>query len=266
MSTSRTTYTRFVVLGVALAAFSLAACGDGNEDPATPAEMKAALLPESQIDGLKRVRLYEWTNSTDFAVEGLLVGETTSTDAVEATLAGAGFEAGAGEELASVDGDEQRDGPRVNVAVGRFGSEHDALALRDFLHAEDMRQPCAKACVVSAKELQVPEIPGAKARAHTPIANPPQDAPEPFEGYAVVFNVGPVLYVVESWSPPGTLDAADVIATAQAMYDRSQAGATARSGHDPAETRSIVSAGTTKRTASSSSHCDAGLSHVLPIF
>jgi hypothetical protein len=164
-------------------------------------------------------RTFEWDNSIDFAVQGIpLPAETNPSDTVS-EIDDAGFDAAAGENLVVAKGNSF-DGPHWTVDVVALGSDDDAKKLRDYLHGQDLKQPCFEVCSVNPSSIPVPGIPEAKGGQLVPQKDPPPNAPPPFTAYAVEFPIGSRLYVVNAGGPPGQVEKQQVLDAAKALYQR----------------------------------------------
>jgi hypothetical protein len=187
--------TAAIALLAAMTMATVAACGDDDEDGVSPAALEERLFPESELRrlDLEVDRTFTWDNPTDFTVQGLFLPEATPpSDAIE-TIDDAGFEAAAGQFLRDAFG----------VGVAQFESEEGANEVRDYLHEQDLQQPCYAACVVEPREFELEGIPGATAVAQLPVEGelPPGTGP-PFQRYVVEFTIGPYLYVGDASGPP----------------------------------------------------------------
>jgi hypothetical protein len=207
-----------------LATGALAGCGDDDDDGgdgASAADLKKQLLPESDVPGYKVQRTFAWDNATDAVVQGLFLPEETPPSRGVEVYEDAGFEAGAGEQLVKGNPFE---GPHAAVVVIEFGSEDGARDALDFVHGEDLKQPCFAVCSVNPREMAVDGIPGAKGAQLLPLRNPPDNAPPPFEAYAVEFTVGARLFVVGGSGGPEQVDKTFVLDAAKRYYARNKAG------------------------------------------
>jgi len=207
---------------VLFATAGAAGCGDDDDDGgASAADLKKQLLPASQIPGYKVQRTLEWDDSVDAVVEGLFLPEETPPSRAVDVYEEAGFEAGAGERLVVKKG-SPFEGPQATVEVVAFGSDEDARDALDFVHGEDLKQPCFAVCSVNPSEMAVDGIPGAKGAKLLPLKKPPPNAPPPFEAYGVEFTIGPRLYVVSAGGGPNQVKADLVLDAARQLYARNK--------------------------------------------
>ena len=217
-ATSAAWVLRTALVLVVVSIGALTGCG-GNDDGTSPASLKDQLLPVSELPGFKTVRKVEWDNPIDFAHEGIPLPEATPLSQAVDAFEDAGFEAGVGERLVAAKG-SPFEGPDANVGVAQFGSDEDARKALDYVRKEALKQPCFAVCAVDSREFAVAEIPGAKGVRHSPLRDPPPDAPPPFEDYGVAFTIGPRLYLVGGGGGPGQVKKDQVVGAARALYER----------------------------------------------
>jgi hypothetical protein len=198
--------TALVLVVVSIAA--LAGCG-GDDDGTSPASLKDRLLPVSELPGFKIVRNFEWDNPIDFVADGIHLPEATRPSRAVEAFEDFGFEAGVGV-----------DGPGGNVGVVQLGSDEDARKALDYVRKEALKQPCFAVCAVDSREFAVAGIPGAKGVRHSPLREPPPNAPPPFEDYGVGFTIGPRLFLVGAGGEPGQVKKEQVLGVARALYER----------------------------------------------
>jgi hypothetical protein len=184
--------------GLICAALALGA-GCGGDDETSPASLKAQLVPASQLR-LKVEEPFEWDNPIDFIVDGVLIpAGTKHSDAIE-EIDDFGFEAGYGEILRPRGG-----GPDIHLDVAKFDSDDGARDARDYLHQQDLQQPCFAACSVNPEDLDVNGVPNLEGVHQVPLpkAQIPPGAGPPFERFVVEFTIGPYLYIVDAGGAPG---------------------------------------------------------------
>jgi hypothetical protein len=224
---------KLVVFGVA--SFSIASgCGGSSSNSTSPASLRSRLLPASAVPtgsapqpsgppagalppgvppsavrlirpptsgGRFRVeRYFAWKNPIDVVSQGFALPEVTAPSTGVDVVKKASFDAGAGEVLTSGSA-----GPRLVVDAIKFKSASGANKVRDWLHGQDLMQPCFSVCSESVSNLSLASIPGAKAVKQVPLKKPPRNAPEPFDHYAVEFSMGPYLYVGDIHDAPNTI-------------------------------------------------------------
>lgn len=194
--------------------------GCGGDDETSPASLKAQLVPASQLR-LKVEEPFEWDNPIDFMVDGfLLPAQTRHSDAIE-EVDDAGFDAGYGEVQSPEGG-----GPGFHIDVVKFDSDDGAAEIRDYLHKQDLLQPCYAACTVNPEPLEVKGIPNAKGVRQVPLkGKSPPGAGPPFERFVVEFTIGPYLYIVDAGGPPGAMPPARFLRGAKTVYEYASARA-----------------------------------------
>jgi hypothetical protein len=177
------------------ASLGVAGCGSGSSTQADSASLKPLLPSAEQLGPLRVETTFAWDNPTDFIVQGtVLPALTKPTDAIAKM---AGFQAGAGEALLPKGA---TGGPPVLIDAVAFGSADDASAAQDYLHSQDLQQPCAASCSVNPTTLKIADVPGVTAVHQVPI-NP--KAPDSFEAYSAEFTVGSNLFYATASGSPG---------------------------------------------------------------
>jgi hypothetical protein len=209
------------VLAALFLAVAAAASGCGGGEDITPASLSHLLLPAGQIRPLVLQRTFKWTDQTDFVVQGLYLPQSTLPSVAVDEIDKARFAAGAGELAFGPGG-----GPRVMVDVAAFDSDTGAERVREFLHAEDLREPCYGACPVTPRNHPMPGIPDSKGIHQVPNGIKPALGVSPFERYAVEFTIGRNLFVVDAIGAPGEIPEGRFDSSAKRIFEyaRSQSG------------------------------------------
>ena len=101
-------------------------------------------------------------------------------------------------------------------------SSDGATQAQDYLHDQDLQQPCFAACAVNPRELTIEEIPGATAVHHVPIKGELPPGLHPFEGFAVEFTIGSNLYYASASSDPGDIPVAEFEKGALRFHEHAQ--------------------------------------------
>jgi hypothetical protein len=203
------------ILG-ALGAMLVAAAGCGDDDGGDDvplAELKSH-LPTADDLGLESEREFEWDNATDFVVQGFVLPEATPPSELVAAIDDAGFQGAAGTHLA----DPPRPGG-ARIGVAQFDSDEGAIQARDFLHEQDLKQPCLAACAVSPEEYKLDEIPDSTAVHHAPSKGELPPGLSPVEAYHGEFVVGSQLYVVQMDSAPSPALEVEFNRVVEALYE-----------------------------------------------
>ena len=154
-------------------------------------------------------------------IQGFFLPEATPPSEGVDVYEEAGFDAGAGQALVVKKGNAF-EGPRASQVVIEFGSDEGAGDVLDFVHEQDLKQPCFAVCSVDPSEMAVDGIPGAKGAKLLPQKNPPPNGPPPFEAYAVEFTIGPRLYLVNAGGGPGQVKPDSIVKAAQRLYARNK--------------------------------------------
>jgi hypothetical protein len=238
---------KLALLGVAFLVIIGSGCG-GSSDSTSPASLKGRLLPASAVPtataaqpsgppagvlppGVPRSqvrvirppasgtrfkveRYFEWKNPIDVVAQGFALPEVTAPSQGVDVLKKADFDAGAGEVLTTGGA-----GPRLVVDALEFKSAKGATNVRDWLHGQDLMQPCFSTCSESVSNLNLADIPGSRAAKQVPLRKLPPNAPPPFDHYAVEFSMGPYLYVGHISDGPGMGSPRLFAKGAKAYYD-----------------------------------------------
>ena len=213
----------------------LAGCGSsGNEVSA--ASLKPRLLPAPS--GFHLLRTLDWSDPVNLVGEGLFLPEATHPSQAVKEIRDAGFRGAAGEDL-------NRGGPtgdQIRTGVIKLKSDSAATKVRDWLHSQDLQQPCFAQCIFSPRNLAIAGIPGAKAVRQVPTGGPPSGPPPgvklppgvtppkgavapgsgPPTRYLVEFTVGSYLYFA-STEGTGSRAGARFVAGAKRYYERVKA-------------------------------------------
>jgi hypothetical protein len=205
------------LIAVALAGAVGAGCGgDDDGDEPAPESLATQIPPPSQLGPLREERSFTWDNATDFVVQGTVLPQATAPSSAIAEIDDAGFAAGAGQILIPKG---PGGGAPVNVSVGAFDSSDGATQAQDYLHEQDLQQPCFAACAVNPEELTIEEIPGATAVHQVPTKGELPPGLERFEGFAVEFTIGSNLFYAYASGSPGDIPVADFVRGARSFYE-----------------------------------------------
>jgi hypothetical protein len=199
---------------VPVAGMVVAGCGGDGGGEASPADLKPLLPPPSQLGPLEVERAYEWDNAIDFIVLGTVLPEDTAPSEAGGKMDDAGFQAAAGERLIPKGG-----GAPVFVDAARFDSAEGATEAQNYLHQQDLQQPCAGSCVVAPQELTISDIPGATAVHQVPTKGPVPPGRQPFEAYSVEFTDGSALFYATASGDPGDISPQAFEKGAVAFYE-----------------------------------------------
>ncbi len=190
----------------------LAACvaiaGCGGSGKVSASSLQPRLLPHSSVPGFGLQRTFDWSDPVNLVGEGLALPATTRPREAVDEFSGAHLRGAAGEMLAQGSALNETN---VQVGVARFDSASDANRVRDWMHEQDLKQPCFRECVFSPGSVAVSGIPSARFVVQTSHAPPPQGPPpgvkipagvkvprtvvgEAPANYLAEFTIGPYLY------------------------------------------------------------------------
>jgi hypothetical protein len=203
---------------VGLATLFLAACG--SDKSVSSASLKPQLLKASAVPGYGLQRTLDWSDPVDMVAQGLFLPELTKPSAGVKVIKSAGLRGAAGEVLSRGGGMNMSE---VTIGVAKFKSADSANKVRDWMHGQDLQQPCAVACIFSPHPVKLPGVPSGRLVVQSSYPTPPPGAPagaKPIGGpptnYHVEFTVGPYVYFASTQGSPN--DKAPFIAGAQRYY------------------------------------------------
>jgi hypothetical protein len=200
---------------LALAMIALGACGDDDGDgqgDVSVTELKNS-LPAADDLGLVQQGEFEWDNATDLLDRALVLPAATDASELGTAVEDAGFQAAVSRALEDPD-------RNVRIVAAQFDSDQGALDVRDLLHEEDLKQPCAEFCAVSPIEYEL-DIPDSAAVHHVPtrVKPPGGEHKGHVEAHHAEFVIGPRLYVVQVDGPPSHTFSADFDKLMQTVYE-----------------------------------------------
>jgi hypothetical protein len=198
--------------------------GCGGDGTVSAKSLENRLMPVSFAPpGFTQQRQFDWSDPVNLVGEGFSLPQATHPSDGVAAVEDAKLEGAAGEAL--VNG-EPPDEEVITAGVVKLGSEAGATELRDWMHEQDLQQPCFSACVFNPKAIQIPGVPTATAVAQ--VFQPPEGAPAaggrpigpngPPNHYLAEFTVGQYLYFVSGDGPPNAQ--ADAVALVKRYYER----------------------------------------------
>ena len=203
-----------VALILALAVIALGACGgddDEGESEVSVAELNSS-LPTAGDVGLEERSEWEWDDATEVVLDGLVVGAATDPGELGEALEDAGFQGAVGSDLGGED---------LNVLIRaiQFDSDEGALEARDLLHDEDLKSPCAEACVVTPIEHELDGVPDSAAVHNVPTRGDLPPGQSKVEAHHAEFVIGPQLYVVQVSGQPSPTFSADFDELMRTVYE-----------------------------------------------
>ena len=205
--------------------------GCGGSDTVSASSLKPLLLPASIAPGFHLLRTFDWSDPVNLVSEGFFLPEVTHPSDAVKEVRDQDFRGAAGEQLnrGGSEGDELRSG------VIAFKSDGGANKVRDWMHHEDLQQPCFSACIFSPRNLVVAGVPGGVAVQQVASAQPPTPPPGvklpagvkaprvlpgagPPTRYLAEFTVGKHLYFV--WTTGNPAAKARFVAGVRQYYNQ----------------------------------------------
>jgi hypothetical protein len=181
-----------------LACAVLAGCGGASK--VSSASLQPRLLPSSEVPGFGLQRTLDWSDPVNLVGEGLFLPQRTRPSSAVQEFTGAHFSGAAGEVLSSGIGEN---GTEVRIGVAQFQSAADADRVRDWMHHEDLMQPCYSQCIFAPGAVTIAGIPSLRYVVQTGHVPPPPKGARPPPGARVFlgpanflaeFTIGPRLY------------------------------------------------------------------------
>ena len=145
-----------VVAGLSAGAL-IAGCGSsGNGGNVSSTSLQPRLLPASQVPGFGLQRTLDWSDPVNLVGEGLALPQITHPSAAVQEFEGAHVRGATGEILTSGSSFNQTE---ATLGVAQFKSPADATRVRDWMHSQDLHQPCYGQCIFSpySASLAVPD-------------------------------------------------------------------------------------------------------------
>jgi hypothetical protein len=205
----------------------LSGCGGG--DKVSSSSLNPRLLPASAIPGFVQERTFDWSDPVNLVGEGIAIPQSTHPSDAVKKFQKSHLEGAAGEVLRRGSG---LGATEVVVGVAKFKSDGDATAVKNWMHNQDLQQPCFSECAFAPRQTTVPGAPGVQFVVQTAPAvarplpgvkvkgPPPRGLPEA-ANYLAEFTSGPYLY----WADLGGSDSTakrQVEAGLKAYYDRAK--------------------------------------------
>ena len=189
---------------------ALAGCGgSGGSATVSSVSLQPRLPGSSEAPGFAVQRTLDWSDPVNLVGQGLSIPQRTQPSAAVQEFKDSHFRGAAGEVLAKGSG---LNATEVRVGVAQFNSEADANRVRDWMHSEDLRQPCYSQCIFTPHAATVAGIPSARYVFQTSKAPPPPSGLPPGvkpppgvklpravaqpgpTNYSAQFTIGPYLY------------------------------------------------------------------------
>jgi hypothetical protein len=149
--------------------------GCGGSSKVASASLTSRLAPESVAPGFHLQRTLDWSDQANLVGEGFHLPERTHPSQAINEINSSGFEGAAGEQL-------NQGGPTgqtITTGVMKFQSASDTTKVRDWMHGQDLQQPCSAECSFSPLNLAMPSVPGAVGVKQVPVGAPGPVGPSP---------------------------------------------------------------------------------------
>jgi hypothetical protein len=179
---------------------ALTGCGSSGETSTTSsASLQPRLLPSSAVAGFGLQRTLDWSDPVNLVGEGLSLPQVTQPSTAVKEFKDASFKGAAGEVLTSGAGPN---GTEIRIGVAQFASAADANRVRDWMHRQDLHQPCFGPCTFAPAAVSLAGLPSMRMVVQSsPAPPPPPRAPRGVRivssaptNYLAEFTVGPYLY------------------------------------------------------------------------
>jgi|GEM_PF-5109581 len=189
------------LFAAACALTCVAAAGCGSSSKVSSASLQPRLLPSSAVPGFGLERTLDWSDPVNLVGEGVALPERTRPSSAVSEFTGAHFLGGAGEWLIRGRGSENE--AEVRLGVAQFQSAADANHVRDWMHEQDLTQPCYSQCTFSPAPATIAGIPGVLYVVQTGhVPAPPKGAhlppgvhvPPGPANFLAEFTIGPRMY------------------------------------------------------------------------
>lgn len=161
--------TGLLIVGVATG------CGEGS-GKVSATSLTPRLLPPSSVPGFGLQRTLNWGDPVNLVGEGLALPQVTHPSAGVQEFKQADLQGAAGEILVHGAGLEETP---VQIGVAKFKSEGNANNVRDWMHRQDLTQPCFSQCVFSPAPATIPGIPNLSMVVQSSHVPPPPASPPP---------------------------------------------------------------------------------------
>ena len=208
---------------------ALSGCGKSSHK-VSAASLKSRLAPLSVAPpGFHVLRTLDWSDPVNLAIEGMRMPEILHPSQTVAEIRSSGFQGAAGQQL-------NQGGPAgstITTGVIKLSSAANANKLRDWMHKEDLTQPCFAQCIFSPRNFAISGIPQISAVRQVPNQRAPSGPPPgvkvpkgvklppgaesgPPTFYLFEFTIGKYLYF--AWGDGQTKDASRFAAGARKYY------------------------------------------------
>jgi hypothetical protein len=191
---------RLVAIACAIPTVAIIGCG-GAGGKVSSASLQPRLLPSSQAPGLGLQRTLDWSDPVNLVGEGVGLPQAKHPSEGVKEFTDAHLKGAAGEILTA---GSPRFGEETTATIGvaKLGSAGDAERVRNWMHSQDLEQPCYSQCTFSPYAASLPGVPGARYAIQSgKTPPPPPGAPRGVKvvgaapaNYFAEFTIGPYLY------------------------------------------------------------------------
>lgn len=147
----------------------VAGCGGSGDEKVSANSLKPRLVPASAIPGFSFERGLDFSDPVNLVGEGMFLPEVTHPSTAVSEVKDEKLEGATGEVLRKGSG---FDATELHIGVAKFKSAADANRVRDWMHKQDLQQPCFVECIFSPRPGSIPGVPGARFVVQTPTAVP----------------------------------------------------------------------------------------------
>jgi hypothetical protein len=202
---------------------AVAGCGGGGDSTVSASSLQPHLASATSVPGFKLERRLDWSDPVNLVSEGMFLPEATHPSQAVSEIKNAHFEGAAGEVLRQGSGFNATE---LNIGVAKFKSAADANAVRDWMHKQDLQQPCFVQCIFSPRPASIRGVPGARFVVQLPTGAPkPPPGAIPVGGgpqsnYLAEFTVGRYLHWV--FLQASAKDKGEVVAGVKGYYAQAQ--------------------------------------------
>jgi hypothetical protein len=213
----------------ALFAVTLVACGGDDDEAAAPLPLAQRFVTAEDAPGSKPDPL-ETRQTTDDFDEFMRALTDFSINPDQSEIAEvfkeADFES-AGVDTRFFGEKHDRDDVHVASSATELRSEEGAARALDWSEADQLK-PCPMSCAVQRSSFDVDDVSGGRGVHRLATAEAIErlgtEDEHPHESYWIGFTVGPVLYTVEVFGPPGSVSEDQVQEIASAYHERLTGG------------------------------------------
>jgi hypothetical protein len=180
-----------------------AICGCGSTSKVSSASLQSRLLPASSLPGVGLQRIFDWSDPVNLVGEGVALPQVTHPSEGVKQFKDAGLSGAAGETFTRGAAGEET---VTTLGVAKLDSAASSIRVADWMHTQDLHQPCYSQCIFASSAASIAGIPGVRyviqSGKVTPPPGPPPGAPKGIKvtvapapaNYLAEFTIGPYLY------------------------------------------------------------------------